>query len=84
VLTIDPPSFRNDTRLRSIYLPTESVDAIFQAAKQFDAHYLVLQYDHPRPLSDVYSGNAHVAGLVPVANLRDPLGRPVMLFEVQW
>jgi hypothetical protein len=84
VMTVDPPSFRNDTGRRSIYLPTDSVEAIFQAAKQFDAHYLVLQYDHPRPLSDLYSMKTRIEGLVPVAQVPDPLGRPVTLFEIKY
>ena len=37
IITVDPPSFVNRTGRRSIYMPTESVEAIFQAAKQYGA-----------------------------------------------
>jgi hypothetical protein len=82
VITVDPPSFVNDTGRRSIYLPTESVDAIFDAARQFGARYLVLQYDKPATMRDLYDGKITVSGLNKIATVRDGLGRPVTLFEV--
>ncbi len=83
IITIDPPSFINQTGRRSIYLPTESVDAIFDAARQFDARYLVLQFDKPLTMRDLYDGRATITGLNPVAQVQDGLGRPVTLFEIR-
>lgn len=82
IITVDPPSFINETGRRSIYLPTESIDAIFTAASQFGARYLVLQYDRPVTMRDLYDGKAPVEGLTPVATVQDGLGRPVTLFEI--
>lgn len=82
IMTVDPPSFYNDTGRHAIVIPTESVEAIWQAARAFDAHYLVLQYDHPRPLNSLYAGQ-NEAGLAPVARFQDALGRPVTLLEIQ-
>ncbi len=82
VITVDPPSFVNDTGRRSIYLPTESVDAIFDAARQFGARYLVLQYDKPLTLRELYDGKTTLAGLEKIATVADGLGRPVTLFEI--
>ncbi|MBI4675640.1 MAG: glycosyltransferase family 39 protein [Chloroflexi bacterium] len=82
IITVDPPSFINETGRRSIYFPTESVDAIFDAAHQFDARYLVLQYDKPITVHALYEGKATVDGLTPVTTVRDALGRPVTLFEI--
>ena len=82
VMTVDPPSFFNESRRRSIYLPTESTDAIFQAARQFDVRYLVLEFDHPIPLNELYAGRVKVEGLSPVAKFKDAIGRPVELFEI--
>lgn len=82
IVTVDPPSFVNQTGRRSIYLPTESVDAIFDAAHQFGARYLVLQFDKPLMMRDVYDGKATIAGLTPIAMTRDALGRHVTLFEI--
>ncbi len=82
VIVVDPPSFANETGRRAIVTPTDDVAALLRAAHQFDAHYVVLQDDHPSCLSDLYSGQARVDGLEPVANLRDALGRPVILYEI--
>lgn len=82
VITVDPPSFFNDTGRSSIYMPTESVDAIFDAARQFGARYLVLQYDKPLTMRALYDGTATVNGLTAIATVKDGLGRPVTLFEV--
>lgn len=82
IVTIDPPSFINQTGRRSIYMPTESVDAIFDAARQFNARYLVLQFDKPASLRALYDGRATIDGLAPIATTQDALGRPVTLFEI--
>jgi hypothetical protein len=82
VMTVDPPSFFNETGRRSIYLPTDDSNAVFQAARQFDARYLVLEYDHPIPLNELYGGRGQVEGLTPVAKFEDALGRPVVLFNI--
>ncbi|MGE5140136.1 MAG: hypothetical protein ACM3JD_11790, partial [Rudaea sp.] len=83
VVTVDPPSFFNETGRRSIVLPTESLEALFQAADRFDAHYLVLQYDHPLPLDGLYSDGVTVEGLAAVKTWSDSVGKPVILFEVR-
>ncbi len=82
IITVDPPSFINQTERRSIYLPTESVDAIFDAARQFDARYLVLQFDKPATLRALYEGRATIQGLAPIVTTQDALGRNVTLFEI--
>lgn len=82
IITVDPPSFFNDTGRRSIYMPTESVDAIFDAARQFGARYLVLQYDKPVTMKDLYDGKTTIEGLNKIATVPDGLGRPVTLFEI--
>ncbi len=83
VLTVDPPAFYNASHRRSIVIPTDSVDAIFLAAKKYDARYLVLQFDHPAPLNDLYRERATIPGLTRVAAFRDGNGRPVTLFEIE-
>lgn len=82
VMAVDPPAFYNASRRRSIVIPTESIEAIFLAARKYGARYLVLQFDHPKPLNDLYRGVTAVPGLVRVAEFRDGNNRPTMLFEV--
>jgi hypothetical protein len=82
IMTVDPPSFFNETGRRSIYLPTDNSEALFHAAEQFGARYLVLENDHPIPLNGLYAGRAQVDGLAPVDRFQDALGRPVILYEI--
>lgn len=82
VMVIDPPSFYNVSHRRAIIIPTDSIDAIFDAARQYDARYLILEFDHPRPLNDLYRQRATVPGLNLATDFRDALGRPVTLFEI--
>jgi hypothetical protein len=82
VMVVDPPSFYNTSHRRAIAIPTDSIEAIFLAAEKYNARYLVLQFDHPKPLNDVYRERATIPGLTPVAEFRDGNNRPVMLFEV--
>jgi hypothetical protein len=82
VMVVDPPTFYNVSRRRAVMIPTDNADAIFDAARQYNVRYLVLQFDHPKPLKELYKGEATVHGLKPVAEFRDALGRPVTLFEI--
>jgi len=83
VMVVDPPSFYNFSHRRAIMIPTdENTDAIFRAARQFHARYLILEFDHPRPLSDLYAQRGDVPGLTRVADFRDALDHPVFLYEV--
>lgn len=82
VMVVDPPSFYNVSHRRAIAIPTDSIEAIFQAARKYNARYLVLQFDHPRPLGEVYQGSATIPGLTRLAEFRDGAGRPTILFEL--
>ncbi len=82
VMVVDPPSFYNVSHRRAIVIPTDSIEAIFQAARKYTARYLILQFDHPRPLGEVYQGSATIPGLTRLAEFRDGAGRPTILFEL--
>ena len=83
VMVVDPPNFYNVAHVRAIAIPTDNVDAIFMAAKRYDARFLVLQFDHPAPLHDLYLGKTAMTGLIGVAEYRDAMNRPVKLFEIK-
>ncbi len=83
LMVVDPPSFYNVSHRRAIMIPTDDTDAIFRAARQFNARYLLLEFDHPLPLRDLYQQRAEVAGLIRVAEFRDAVNHPVTLFEVR-
>jgi hypothetical protein len=81
VMVVDPPTFYNLSHYRAVIIPTDSVDAIMAAAKKYDARYLILEFDHPKPLADLYQQHVTVSGLEPVAEFRDALDRPATLYE---
>lgn len=83
VMTVDPPAFYNASHRRTIVIPTDSVEAIFLAAKKYGARYLVLQFDHPKPLNDLYWERVTVGALTRVADFRDGNDRAVTLFEIE-
>ncbi len=82
VMVVDPPSFYNVSHRRAIVIPTDNVDAVFQAAWRYGARYLVLQFDHPAPLDDLYRERVTIPGLRRVADFRDGVGRPAMVFQI--
>lgn len=82
VMTVDPPSFYNVSHRPAIVIPTDGTGAVLQAASRYGARYLILQYDHPAPLSDLYKGTASVPGLVPIAHFQDAPDQPTFLFEI--
>lgn len=46
------------------------------------AQALILEYDHPNPLADLYQQRMAVPGLERIADFQDALNRPVILYEV--
>jgi hypothetical protein len=83
VMTVDPPSFYNVSHRRAIMIPTDpDTGAIFRAARQFHARYLILEPDHPASLNGLFAGRAELSGLDRVADFHDALGHRVTLFEV--
>lgn len=82
VMVVDPPSFYNISHRRAIAIPTDDVNAVLVAAQRYRARYVIVEYDHPRPLEDLYKERAIVAGLKRVADFRDGMNRPAMLYEI--
>jgi hypothetical protein len=81
VMVVDPPMFYNVSPRRAIVIPTDSADALFAAARKYNARFLILEFDHPRPLKDLFQERATIPGLTRVADFRDALDRPVFIFE---
>jgi hypothetical protein len=82
VMTVDPPTFYNVSHRDAIVIPTDGSAAVFQAANRFGARYLILQFDHPAPLSDLYKGKASIPGLEQVARFQDAPDQPTYLYRI--
>ncbi|MDD5370230.1 MAG: hypothetical protein PHQ40_14200 [Anaerolineaceae bacterium] len=53
-LVNNPPGFTSASGRRSIVIPDGTLDTILQAARQYGATYLVVEFDHARSLDDLY------------------------------
>jgi hypothetical protein len=82
VMDVDPPAFYNLSHRRTIMVPTEGVDAVFQAAQRYGARYLIIRFDHPTPLNDLYHQRVTVPGLKQVAEFQDSIGHPTFLYAI--
>ncbi len=82
VMVVDPPSFYAVSHRRAIMIPTDGERAILDSARRYGARYLILEYDHPKPLDELYQSPAGSQTLVRVAGFQDALARRVILFEV--
>ncbi len=82
VMAGDPVAFHMVSDRQTIVIPSDGICAVKAAAARYNAGYLVLDYDHPKPLTDLYEGKPVEAGLSPVYSVRDPAGHPVTLYEV--
>ncbi len=56
VMSGNAPAFYYFTGLKSISVPNEPVAGMLEAAAQFDATYLILDENRPRPLAPLYEG----------------------------
>lgn len=54
VMVNDPPGFFLVSGLPAIVIPNENLDILLQAARRYHARYLLLEFNHPKPLQDVY------------------------------
>jgi hypothetical protein len=82
VMVVDPPTFYNLSHRRAVMIPTDSVDAILVAAHKYDARYMILEFDHPKALDDLFQQVATIPWLTRVADFRDALNRPATLYKV--
>lgn len=83
LMDVDPPSFQVASQRRSIAIPSDDVQAVVLAATRYGARYMVLRFDHPKPLNALYARTETVPELVEVAEFRDALNRPVTLYEIR-
>jgi hypothetical protein len=56
VMVGNAPGFYYHTGLAAVSVPNEPVEVVLQAATRYGVTHLVLDIDHPQPLSDLYAG----------------------------
>ncbi|MEW5987027.1 MAG: glycosyltransferase family 39 protein [Chloroflexota bacterium] len=63
VMVGDAPAFHYHTGLAAVSLPNEPPHILLEAADRYGVGYLILDEDHPRLLTGLYSGNEQVAAV---------------------
>lgn len=82
VIAVNPVEFYNQSHHRAIVTPTDGLDAVLVAAHKYNARYLILEFDHPASLNDLYRAGVPVTGLDLVTKFNDWRGNPAFLFEI--
>lgn len=78
VMVIDPPCFYYYTKRSCIAIPNGDENTVLQVARRYNASFLLLEPDHPRPLASLYaSPNSHL-GFKPVATFGE-----AVLFRIE-
>ncbi len=77
VMVNNPPGFTYQTGLQSIVVPYGEVNDLLNAARQFDAEWLVLDANRPEPLAGLYAAPNSKRQL----KLRETFG-PVQVYEI--
>lgn len=67
VMVGNPPHFYYHTRRSAISIPNEPLDVMLQAARAFDATYLILDNNVPQPLAPLYRQNEPHTALTLIA-----------------
>jgi hypothetical protein len=77
VMVGNPPGFYYFSHRPNVVVPNEGIDAVLQACDRYGVEFVILDQNCPRPLQEVYSGQASHPRLLE----RQTLGQ-AKLFEV--
>ena len=78
----DPPGLYLAAGVPVVPIPDGGTDLLQQAAGRYDVGWVVLELDHPKALSELYSNPESAEGLRFAGQAVTPQGHPVYLFEV--
>jgi hypothetical protein len=58
VMVGNPPGFYYFSHRPGVVVPNEDIDIVLQACDRYGVEFVILDQNHPRPLREVYSGQA--------------------------
>lgn len=82
IMVGDPPSFWYHTRRYAVVVPNEDVATLREVVERYQVEYLLLDRDHPAPLTALYNGEEKVEWLRAVASWEDE-EEQVVLYAVR-
>ncbi len=82
VMIGNPPAYRYHGGGLSVVVPNETIAATLQAAHRYHVDYLILDQNHPAPLTEVYTKTFTHPDLTLVQTFGDDAGNPVYIFKM--
>ena len=82
VMIGNPPAYRYHGGGLSVIVPNEKLDVTLQAIGHYGVDYLVLDSNHPAPLTDLYDHPTNSASLTLVQTFNQGTGSEIYIFEV--
>ncbi|MBE7468969.1 MAG: hypothetical protein DPW09_03305 [Anaerolineae bacterium] len=82
VMIGNPPAYRYHGGGLSVIVPNENITTTLQAARRYKADYLILDHNHPAPLTAIYTKTVTHSGLSLVQTFTDDTGQPVYIFKL--
>jgi hypothetical protein len=71
VMVGNPPGYYNTTRRSSIVVPEGNLDTLLSVAKRYHGRFVLIEYDHPQGLNQLYNQPMDYPGLTFVTTEED-------------
>jgi hypothetical protein len=82
VMIGNPPAYRYHGGGLSIIVPNENIETTLQAAHYYKADYLILDQNHPAPLTEVYTQTVTHPDLSLVQTFTDDASHDIYIFKI--
>jgi hypothetical protein len=82
VMIGNPPAYRYHGGGLSVVVPNENIETTLQAARHYQVDYLILDYNRPEPLAEVYSQTLKHPALSLIQTFTDDAGKPIYIFKI--
>ncbi|NJN98044.1 MAG: hypothetical protein HC875_30170 [Anaerolineales bacterium] len=82
VMIGNPPAYRYHGGGLSVIVPNETIETTLTAAHHYKADYLILDHNHPAPLTEIYTKTVTHPGLSLAHTFTDNGGNPIYIFKI--
>ena len=82
VMIGNPPAYRYHGGGLSVIVPNENIETTLQAARRYQADYLILDHNRPAPLAGIYTQAATNPHLALAQTFTDDAGNPIYIFKI--
>jgi hypothetical protein len=82
VMIGNPPAYRYHGGGLSVIIPNENIEITLEAAQHYRVDYLILDHNHPAPLTELYTQTATDPAFSLVQTFTDESGKSVYIFKI--